>query len=189
MAASPPGPAVPEKYARALGADDPLAAMAETPDRLRKLLKGLTERQLAQKPAPGKWCIKEIVAHLADGEVILGSRYRFVAAHERPTLPGYDQDAFARNLGPLNARTVDLVDDFAMARAVNLGLFERLPADAFDRVGLHAERGEESIRSMVAMYAGHDRHHLAQIETIITGLFPRRKTRRTRGPRRATRRR
>ena len=57
--------------------------------------------------------------------------------------------------------------------AVNLGLLERLPEGAWDRVGLHAERGEESIRSLVTTYAGHDRVHLAQIETIRTGLFPR----------------
>jgi hypothetical protein len=191
MATGRPGPVVPETYARALGREDPFAVMASTPDRLRRLLKGLTERQLSHKPAPGKWCIKEIVAHLADGEVILGSRYRFVAAHDRPTLAGYDQDAFAGKLGPLNAKTADLLDDFAMARAVNLGLFERLPPGAFDRVGLHAERGEESIRFMVAMYAGHDRHHLAQIETIITGLFPKkakRKTKKASRPHRAKRR-
>jgi hypothetical protein len=146
--------------------------MAETPDRIRKLLRGLTERQLETRPAPGKWCIKEIVAHLADGEVVLGSRYRFIGAHDRPPLPGYDQDAFVARLGPMNAKAADLADDFAMARAVNLGLFERLPREAWDRVGLHSERGEESIRSSVAMYAGHDRIHLAQIETIRAGLFP-----------------
>lgn len=166
------GPVVNARYAAALGDDDPVSVMARTPDRIRKLLRGLTEKQLETKPAPGKWCIKEIVAHLADGEVILGSRYRFIGAHDRPPLPGYDQDAFVERLGPMNAKAADLADDFAMARAVNLGLFERLPREAWDRVGLHAERGEESIRTTVATYAGHDRIHLAQIETIRTGLFP-----------------
>jgi hypothetical protein len=182
MATSSTGPVVPTRYSDALGNDDPVRAMAETPDRVRKLIRGLTERQLETKPAPGKWCIKEIIAHLADGEVILGSRYRFIGALDRPPLPGYDQDAFVARLGPMNAKGADLADDFAMARAVNLGLFERLPAEAWDRIGLHSERGEESIRSMVAMYAGHDRHHLAQIETIRTGLFP--KARRKRAARR-----
>src|ERR1039457_414819 len=182
MAASSPGPVVQPRYAAALGGDDPVCVMAETPDLVRKLIRGLPERQLETKPAPGKWCIKEIVAHLADGEVILGSRYRFIGAHDRPPLPGYDQDAFVERLGPMNAKAADLADDFAMARAVNLGLRERLPAEAWDRVGLHAERGEESIRFTVATYAGHDRIHLAQIETIRTGLFPKA------GKRRATRR-
>jgi hypothetical protein len=177
-----PGPVVQPRYAAALGDDDPVSVMAETPDRVRRLIRRLTERQLETKPAPGKWCIKEIVAHLADGEVILGSRYRFIGALDRPPLPGYDQDAFVERLGPMNAKAADLADDFAMARAVNLGLLERLPAEAWDRVGLHAERGEESIRSTVATYAGHDRIHLAQIETIRTGLFPKA------GKKRATRR-
>ena len=172
MAAGKPGPVIPEKYAKALGEDDPVEVMADTPGRLRRLVRGLTEKQLAKRPAPGKWSIREIVAHLADGEVILGSRYRLIGAHDRPPIAGYDQDAFVEKLGVASAATADLIDDFAMARAVNLGLLERLPGAAWDRVGLHAERGEESIRKMVHMYAGHDRHHLLQIETIRTGLFP-----------------
>jgi hypothetical protein len=179
------GPVIPERYAKALGEDDAIEVMASTPDAIRKLVQGLTEKQLATKPAPGKWSMKEIVAHLLDGEVVLGARYRIVAAHERPPIAAIDQDAFVEKLGPLRAKTVDLIDDFAMARAVNIGLLERLPEDAWDRVGIHSERGEESIRSMVLMYAGHDRVHLSQIETIKVGLFPKRRKKRgaaKRGP-------
>ncbi len=174
MAAGRPGPVIPEKYAQALGGDDPVEVMAESPGRLKSLARGLTEKQLSKKPAPGKWSIKEIIAHLADGEVILGSRYRFIAAHDRPPIVGYDQDAFVAKLGVANTTAADLIDDFAMARAVNLGLLDRLTEAEWDRVGIHAERGEESIRKIVFMYAGHDRHHIRQVETIRTGLFPKR---------------
>jgi hypothetical protein len=186
MAAGSPGPVVPDRYLEALGADDPVASMAKAPDRLRRLVRGLTEKQLSTKPAPGKWSIREIVAHLADGEVVLGSRYRFIAAMDRPPIPGYDQDAFVANLGVSNARTADLLDDFAMARAANLGLLERIGRAAWDRVGLHAERGEESLGGLVTMYAGHDRIHFSQIETIRAGLFPKagRKTARRTAPKR-----
>jgi hypothetical protein len=166
------GPVIPERYRAALGDDDPYRVLFETPQRLRKLVRGLTEKQLARPPAPGKWSIKQIVAHLADGEVILGSRYRFVAAHEKPAIAGYDQDLFVEKLGVANATTEDFLDDFEMARMVNYGLLARLPDGAFQRVGIHSERGEESIETMVAMYAGHDRVHLEQVETIRTGLFP-----------------
>ena len=166
------GPVIPERYRAALGDDDPFFAMAEAPVRLRRLVKGLTEAQLSKAPAPGKWSIKQIVAHLADGEVVLGSRYRFAAAHDRPPIAGYDQDLFVEKLGVENATTEELLADFELARAVNLGLLQRLPEGAFQRVGIHAERGEESIGTMVRMYAGHDRVHLDQVETIRTGLFP-----------------
>lgn len=166
------GPVIPERYRAALGDDDPFLAMFEAPQALRKLLKGLTEKQLSRRPAPGKWSIKEIVAHLADDEVILGSRYRLVAAHDRPAIAAYDQDLFVELLGADAASAEELVADFEMARAVNLGLLVRLPDEAFARVGIHSERGEESLGTMVALYAGHDRIHLDQIETIRTGLFP-----------------
>jgi hypothetical protein len=172
MAAGSPGHVVPDRYLEALGDADAVASMAEAPDRLRRLIRGLTAGQLTKKPAPGKWSIHEIVAHLADSEVVLGGRYRFIAAMDRPPLPGFDQDAFVSNLGVHRATTSDLLDDFAMARAVNLGLLERIGEDAWDRVGLHAERGEESLGRLVTMYAGHDRIHLSQVETIRTGLFP-----------------
>lgn len=173
MAVGAPGSAVTDPYLEALGGDDPIAAMAEAPGRLRRLVRGLTERQLAKRPAPGKWSIREIVAHLADNEVVLGSRYRFIAAMDRPPLPAYDQDAFVENLGVSRTTTADLLDDFAMMRAVNIGLLERAGEEAWDRVGIHAERGEESLGHLVTTYAGHDRIHLSQIETIRTGLFPR----------------
>ena len=166
------GPVIPDRYREALGKDDPFLALFEAPQKLRKLLKGLTEKQLSRRPAPGKWSIKEIVAHLADGEVILGSRYRFIAAHDKPAIPGYDQDLFVEKLGVGNTTTDELVDDFEMARMLNTDLLARLPDEALDRVGIHSERGEESIWTIMTLYAGHDRIHLAQVETIRTGLFP-----------------
>ena len=166
------GPVIPDRYRDAIGEDDPYLAMFEAPQQLRKVLKGLTEKQLSRRPAPGKWSIKEIVAHLADGEVMIGARYRFIAAHEKPAIAGYDQDLFVEMLGVGNATTEDLLDDFEMARTVNIGLLTRLPDEAFGRVGVHSERGEESIEWMVTLCAGHDRIHLEQVETIRTGLFP-----------------
>ncbi len=166
------GPVIPDRYREALGKDDPFLASFEAPQKLRKLLKGLTEKQLSRRPAPGKWSIKEIVAHLADGEVILGSRYRFIAAHDKPAIAGYDQDLFVEKLGVGNTTTDELLDDFEMARMLNTDLLARLPDEALDRVGIHSERGEESIWTIMTLYAGHDRVHLAQIETIRTGLFP-----------------
>lgn len=166
------GPVMLERYRDAIGEDDPFLVMSDTPQKMRRLLRGLTEKQLSRPPAPGKWSIKQIVAHLADGEVILGSRYRLIAAHDRPAIQGYDQDLFVEMLGIENATTEELLYDFELARAVNIGLLVRLPEEAFDRVGIHSERGEESIETIVTYYAGHDRIHLAQVETIRTGLFP-----------------
>ncbi len=166
----PPRSVVPARYIQALDNADPIETQRKAPKRLKKLLKGLSEKQLARRPAPEKWSIKEIVAHLADGEVIMGSRIRFVAAQDRPPLPGYDQDLFVENLGVHEVKTKDLLRAFAMARKLNVQLLDRLPEEALDRTGMHAERGEESIRTMITMYAGHDIIHEEQVRAAREAL-------------------
>ncbi len=166
MAAGRPGSVVPQRYLDAIGSRDPFESQRDAPARVARLLEGLSEAELTRRPAPGKWSLRDVIGHLADGEVVVGARLRFIGAHDRPPLMGYDQDAFVENLGTENARTEDLLRTFAFARGANLELLARLPEKAYDRVGLHAERGEESIRTIVVMCAGHDLVHEEQILRI-----------------------
>lgn len=168
---------VPPRYLEALGGADPILSQRKAPKRLKKLLKGLSEKQLAKRPAENKWSIKEVIGHLADGEIINGARLRFVAAQDRPPLTGYDQDAFVARLGIASVETKELLAAFASARALNVALLARLPESAFDRIGIHSERGEESIRTMVTMYAGHDLVHEQQIEAARAALKAAKKAR------------
>lgn len=174
MARVYPQPAIPERYALALGVCDPIESQRKAPKRMRKLVKGLSNKQLARRPLEGKWSIKEVLAHLADGEVVLGARVRFIAAMDRPQIVGYDQDAFVRNLRYDELDAEQLLDAFAAMRALNVALLERLPDEAFARAGLHSERGEESLSTMVHMYAGHDRIHEQQIAQLRDSLVARR---------------
>lgn len=175
MAAGSPGPVVPERYVQALAGRDPIESQRKAPKRVKKILRGLSEKELETRPAPGKWSIKEIIAHLADGEVVLGSRLRFVAAMDRPPILGYDQDAFVERLGIARVSTADLLDSFAAVRGANVGLLKRLPQESFTRIGLHSERGEESIHTMLVMYAGHDHIHEQQLARLREELIAARK--------------
>lgn len=56
-------------YAEALGARDPQQVIAETPLRLVRVLEALTPEEIEAQPAPGKWSVREVVAHLADCEI------------------------------------------------------------------------------------------------------------------------
>lgn len=161
-----PRSTVPQRYLEALGGVDPIEAQRKAPKRVKKLVKGLSEKQLSKRPGDGQWSIKEIIGHLVDSEFVNGTRVRFIAAHDRPAIPSYDENLFAARLGNERARTKDLLEAFAAVRAANLGLLERLPKGAMDRVGIHSERGEESIRTIVAIFAGHDHIHERQIERV-----------------------
>jgi hypothetical protein len=149
-----------------LGSNDPLSVLRSTPDALRKAIVGLTERELSQPEAPGKWSIRHVIRHLADSDLVWGYRVRLVLAQDRPTLTGYDQDRWAERLNYDQAPVEIALEEFAVLRRSNLRLISGASAGDLDRVGVHAERGEESVAHMIRLYAGHDLLHLAQLARV-----------------------
>jgi hypothetical protein len=145
---------------------DPLKVLARTPKRLRKLVKGLKKKQLRYQAAAGKWSITQIVAHLADAEIVMSWRIRLTLAQSGMPIAAYDQDEWAKNLEYEKADADDCVDVFAVLRQVNHRLLSRLTDEEWERFGMHSERGKETVERMAAMLAGHDINHLNQIEAI-----------------------
>jgi uncharacterized damage-inducible protein DinB len=145
-----------------LGTRDPRAVLGETVTALRAAVAGLDNAALAAPEAPGKWSIQQVLAHLADSDIVWAYRVRMILAHDRPTLTGYDQDLWADRLRYDRTPAASSLDTLAAVRAANLALLDRMPPDALNRVGLHAERGEESVAHLMRLYAGHDLLHLAQ---------------------------
>lgn len=149
-----------------LGDRDPTRVLQDTPAALSEALVGLSDSQMAQPEEPGKWAIRQVAQHLADSELVWGYRLRLVLAQDRPPLTGYDQDRWAERLHYDEANAQTASDDFAVLRRANLRLLARASLDDLARVGVHAERGEESVGHMIRLYAGHDLLHLAQLERI-----------------------
>lgn len=149
-----------------LGDRDPVQVLAETPAAVLRFLDALSPSVVVRAEAPGKWSIRDVVQHMADSELVGGFRLRMVLAHDRPRLTGYDQDLWADRLeyGTVDVR--ESLDQFTVLRRSNVRIWGRLtPADLV-RVGIHGERGEESLDRMRKLYAGHDLLHLAQLERI-----------------------
>ena len=149
-----------------LGDRDPLAVLRETPPALRRAIAGLSDEQLRRPEAPGKWSIVHVLQHLADSDLVWAWRVRLILAHDRPTITGYDQDLWADRLHYGEADVSLALDDFSVLRRSNMRLLGAATAADMQRVGVHAERGEESVAHMIKMYAGHDLLHLAQLERI-----------------------
>jgi uncharacterized damage-inducible protein DinB len=153
----------------ALGQRDPLQVMRETPARLRAIVSKLPASAITAREAPGKWSIGEVIQHLADSELVGGNRFRMVMAHDRPPLLAYDQDLWAERLRYSESNVNDALEEFTTLRRSNVRLFEHATDEDFKRVGMHSERGAESLRHLLKLYAGHDLVHLRQIERIRTG--------------------
>jgi hypothetical protein len=150
----------------ALGSRDPLAVMAETADTLRRLTSGVSPDRLATPEAAGKWSLLHVIQHLADSEIVAAFRFRMVLAQDRPAIAGYDQDLWASRLRYSEVDLEEAIGQFAALRAANLRVLARTTPAERARVGIHAERGEESIEKMIRIYAGHDLVHCRQMSRI-----------------------
>jgi len=150
----------------ALGDDDPADAQAEAPANIRAML-AAAGPHLRTRPAPREWSALLCFAHICDAEVVMSGRYRWVLAHEKPELIGYDQDLWADNLHGDDEDPEDLLRLFEPLRAANIALWRASsPADRA-RVARHRERGPESYDLMFRMLGGHDRVHLAQARRAL----------------------
>ena len=62
------------------------------PELLAVVLTGVFGEEEDFAHAPGKWSIRQIVAHLADTELVGAHRFRQVIAEDNPTLVAFDQE-------------------------------------------------------------------------------------------------
>lgn len=170
MALLEPGAAAASYKARILdyqaGADF-LALQSAAPDKLAALVDGLSAEQMARRPAPEKWSIQEIVAHLADDELVGGYRLRMILSSPGTAIQAFDQDIWARTgrYDKIDVRTS--LELFRVLRQANLALLHSLDPAEWEMFGVHAERGIETVRDIAMYFAGHDINHFKQIETIL----------------------
>src|SRR5688500_14371555 len=145
-----------------LGDRDPIETLASTPAALRDATAGLSDAAAKIPEAEGKWSVQQVIRHLADSELVYGYRVRLIVAAEQPAIPGYDQDEWARRLGYHDGTLAEAIDDVSAMRAMNLRWLRARPDEELARMGMHSERGEESVAHNMKLLAGHDLVHLRQ---------------------------
>ncbi len=144
-----------------------LASLAGTGRRLERLAGGLSQKQAAASPAPGKWSVKEIVSHLADCELVYGMRYRKIISEPGGALVAFDQEAWAKNLQYRRQPLKGSLATFKVLRGANLNLLKNVPKAAWGKSGKHPEYGKLTLRQIVTHIAEHDRNHVAQVERLV----------------------
>lgn len=152
---------------RLAGSDDPVSILKGTPLRLRQLLADLPAERLVRRPQPQKWSISEILAHLADGELVFAHRLRVVLSASPARLVPFEPDEWAETFRYGNCPAAASLDLFSIVREANLALVDRVAPECLLRTGTHEEWGTETAAALLQIEAGHDRNHLAQIEQIL----------------------
>ena len=137
------------------------------PKKLAAAVSGLTDNLLRYKPTPDKWCILEILGHVADVELVYGYRMRQMIADKKATIAPIDQDDWAKNLGYLDASPAELLAQYGVNRHHNLRLLRRLKPDDLKKSAWHPERNVNvELEDMVQRFSSHDANHLQQIERL-----------------------
>lgn len=156
-----------QRIAGYMAGQDPLKIQATTAGKIAKLIKDATRGKLTRQPAPGKWSVAEILAHIADTEIVAGYRMRSVLGNPGGPIVAFDQDKWAAAENYAKHDPKLSLETYRTIREANLRMLKLLKPEQWKQFGIHAERGEESIERITLMMAGHDLNHLRQIEAIL----------------------
>lgn len=150
-----------------VGGDEPVKLQAAAPKKVERLLNSVAAAKLRKRPAPEKWSVAEIVAHLADVEIVVGYRMRMTLGAPGTAIQAFNQDDWVASGHYAERDPRKSLEQYRVLREANLALLKLLTSEQWKHSGVHAERGEESIEMIVRMIAGHDINHIKQIERIV----------------------
>jgi hypothetical protein len=145
----------------------PIEVQSATNSRLTQLVDGVSSEKLHQRPEPEKWSVAEILAHLADVEIVVGWRMRSILGNPGTPVQAFDQDAWVKSGHYEKCDPKKSLELHRVLREANLALLASLSPEQWKHFGMHAERGRESMEHFVQMMAGHDINHIIQIERIL----------------------
>ena len=155
-----------------LGDEEPIGVQQATPSQLERRLRDVAPEELIRRPAPEKWSIAEIVAHLADAELAMGWRLRNMLANPGVALTWWDEAVWAERLGYAQQEASLSAGVFRALRESNLRLLESVPRTRWvECYGVHEVRGRQTVEEFVRLEAAHDLNHLRQIDRILSGCM------------------
>jgi hypothetical protein len=145
----------------------PLQVQAATAKKIDRLIKGVPTSKLRKRPAPDKWSVNDILAHLAETEIVGSFRVRMILGSPGTPIAAFDQDAWVISGHYEKRDPRKSLEQFRVVREANLALLKSLKPEQWKHYGIHSERGQETIAQIAKMFAGHDLNHIAQIEKIL----------------------
>lgn len=131
-------------------------------DQTRARFASVAEGRGAHRYAPGKWSVRQVVAHLSDAERIFAYRALRFARGDSTPLPGFEENAYAEQAGADAQSLAALVTEWGQVREASIVLFRHLPPGAWTRPGT-ASGMPATVRALAWIIAGHTRHHLGSL--------------------------
>jgi len=121
-------------------------------------------------PAPGEWCVKEVIGHLIEAERRgFAGRIRIILETTDPQLQTWDQNAVAHARRDCEREVLDLLHELGVLREEGVALARRLQPDHLVRGGHHPKVGYLRVADLLHEWVHHDRNHLKQILANVQG--------------------
>lgn len=137
----------------------------------RSVLAEFGEEHAGVRYAPDKWTVREVIGHLSDCERILSYRALCIARGDTTVLPGFDENAYVPAAG-FERRTLGSVfDEFLAVRSATAALVDGLTDDVTARLG-NVGSGAITVRALLYVIAGHERHHRALLRERYLPAVP-----------------
>ncbi len=149
-------------YASFLGGNDPIEVIGKTAFRLAESIRRRRGAGMLDAPwAAGKWSARQVLAHMADTEIMFAARLRQAIADDNHVIQPFDQNAWSTNYATVDVAAAQTA--FTALRAWNIEFIKAQPKAAWSKQLTHPERGTMTFRTLVETMAGHDLNHLSQI--------------------------
>jgi hypothetical protein len=147
------------KYISRVPDGDLLELMSGQIKETATLLRGVPANRADFAYAPGKWTIKQVVQHVSDVERVMGYRALRFARNDRTELPGFDENRWAENADVSGRSLNDLIEELEVIRSGTIHFAKHLSGEEQARRG-KANGQEVSVRALMYIIAGHERHHV-----------------------------
>ena len=151
-------------YAHHLEGREAIDIIAATAPHLREIFAAYTPDEIDRSPGSNKWSLRELMAHLADCEIVFSWRIRQTLAGDNPALQPFDQDRWGDRYAAYDFASAQLT--YEALRAWNVRLLSTLKLEDLIRPASHPERGTLTLQIILETIAGHDRHHIKLLEGL-----------------------
>ncbi len=151
-------------YGKYVEGVDVIASLEATPRRIAALVRNWPRERDERSHAPGKWTARQVLAHLAQLEMVFATRLRFALAEDGYRIQPFEQDDWMR--AETAAPALVSLEAYVALRAMNVALLRSLTAAQRARTADHPEWGVVNVDWLAAWCAGHELNHRPQIEAV-----------------------
>lgn len=152
-------------YQSDLGTNDPMSVLPASPEVVRALVAPHGPSAFARALGPGKWTVSQVLVHLAQVDMAYGVRARMALTEGSYVVQPFDQDRWM-HIEPAQAGEEALAT-WGAFRRFNVTFFRGLSPAQWDAPFEHPERGAMTVRIIAELMAGHDLHHLVQLQGLL----------------------